>query len=75
MASSNFSRVIGPIVGGAFLQTIGMQAVYFLGTSLFIVASALAFSMLIIRKTPTDCDTNSQPAAAILTYVAASNTS
>ncbi len=53
MASSNFSRVIGPIVGGAFLQTIGMQAVYFLGTSLFIVASALAFSMLIIRKTPT----------------------
>ncbi len=53
MASSNFSRVIGPIVGGAFLQEIGMQAVYFLGTGLFIVASGLAFSMLIIRKTPT----------------------
>ena len=52
MASSNFSRVIGPIVGGAFLQTIGMQAVYFLGTTLFVVASALAFSMLVIRKTP-----------------------
>ena len=55
MASSNFSRVIGPIVGGAFLQTIGMQAVYFLGMSLFIVASTLAFSMLLVRKpiTPT----------------------
>ena len=53
MASSNFSRVIGPIVGGAFLQEIGMQAVYFLGTGLFIIASGLAFSMLIIRKTPT----------------------
>ena len=47
MASSNFSRVIGPIVGGAFLQEIGMQAVYFLGTGLFIIASGLAFSMLI----------------------------
>ncbi len=53
MASSNFSRVIGPIVGGAFLQEIGMEAVYFLGTGLFIIASGLAFSMLIIRKTPT----------------------
>ncbi len=50
MASSNFSRVIGPIVGGLFLQTIGMQAVYFLGTTLFVVASALAFSMLIFSK-------------------------
>ncbi len=50
MASSNFSRVIGPLVGGAFLQEIGMQAVYFLGTGLFVVASSLAFSMLIIRK-------------------------
>ena len=50
MASSNFSRVIGPIVGGAFLQTIGMHAVYFLGTTLFVVASALAFSMLIVHK-------------------------
>ena len=53
MASSNFSRVIGPLVGGAFLQEIGMQAVYFLGTALFVVASSLAFSMLIIRKPPT----------------------
>ncbi len=53
MASSNFSRVIGPLVGGAFLQEIGMQAVYFLGTGLFVVASALAFSMLIIRKPTT----------------------
>ena len=52
MASSNFSRVIGPLVGGAFLQEIGMQAVYFLGTALFVVASSLAFSMLIMRKAP-----------------------
>ncbi len=50
MASSNFSRVIGPIVGGAFLQSIGMQAVYFLGTALFVIASALAFSMLITHS-------------------------
>ncbi len=53
MASSNFSRVIGPLVGGAFLQGIGMQAVYFLGTGLFVIASSLAFSMLIVRKPPT----------------------
>ena len=53
MASSNFSRVIGPLVGGAFLQEIGMQAVYLLGTGLFVIASSLAFSMLIIRKPPT----------------------
>ncbi len=53
MASSNFSRVIGPLVGGAFLQEIGMQAVYFLGSALFIVAASLATSMLIIRKPPT----------------------
>ena len=53
MASSNFSRVIGPLVGGAFFQEIGMQAVYFLGSGLFVIASALAFSMIIIRKQPT----------------------
>ena len=35
MASSNFARVIGPLVGGVFLQTIGMQGVYFLGSALF----------------------------------------
>ena len=53
MASSNFSRIIGPLVGGVFLQGIGMQAVYFLGCGLFVIASSLAFSMLIIRKPPT----------------------
>ena len=53
MASSNFSRVIGPLVGGVFLQGVGMQAVYFLGCGLFVIASSLAFSMLIIRKPPT----------------------
>ena len=54
MASSNFSRVIGPLVGGAFLQEIGMQAVYFLGSGLFVIASALAFSMLFVRKPTTN---------------------
>ncbi len=53
MASSNFSRVIGPLVGGAFLQQIGMQAVYFLGCGLFLIASMVAVSMLIIRTPPT----------------------
>ncbi len=56
MASSNFSRVIGPIAGGAFLQSIGMEAVYFLGCGLFIIASLLAASMLIIRKPPTSAE-------------------
>ena len=53
MASSNFSRVIGPLVGGAFLQQIGMQAVYFLGCGLFLFASMVAVSMLVVRKPPT----------------------
>ncbi len=45
MASSNFSRVIGPVVGGAFLQEIGMEAVYALGAVLFLGATALAFTV------------------------------
>ena len=63
MASSNFSRVIGPLVGGAFLQVIGMQAVYFLGTGLFVVASSLAFSMLIIHK-PSTPETRTSPTSS-----------
>ncbi len=49
MASSNFSRVIGPLAGGAFLQEIGMQAVYLLGAVLFLTASLLA---LTVRTAP-----------------------
>ena len=47
MASSNFSRVIGPLVGGAFLQQIGMEAVYILGAVLFATASAVAITIRI----------------------------
>jgi MFS family permease len=45
MASSNFSRVIGPLGAGAFLATLGVQAAYFTGAILFSVGSLLAFSL------------------------------
>ena len=47
MASSNFSRVIGPLVGGTFLQQIGMEAVYLLGAAMFATATSLAFTVRI----------------------------
>ncbi len=51
MASSNFSRVFGPLIGGAFLQSIGMEAVYFMGSSLFVFASSMAFWMVLKSQT------------------------
>lgn len=45
MASGNFARVIGPLGAGAFLATLGVQAVYFTGTILFALGSLLAFSL------------------------------
>jgi MFS family permease len=45
MASSNFSRVIGPLGAGAFLATLGLQAAYFTGAILFAFGSLLAFSL------------------------------
>jgi len=55
MASSNFSRVIGPLGGGAFLATLGIQAAYFTGAILFSLGSLLAFSLPhvapLVRKT------------------------
>jgi len=45
MATSNFSRVIGPLGAGAFLATIGVQAAYFSGAVLFGMGAILAFSM------------------------------
>jgi MFS family permease len=45
MATSNFSRVIGPIGAGAFLATLGVQAAYFTGAVLFAIGSLLAFSL------------------------------
>mgnify|MGYP001164128452 CR=1 FL=1 len=45
MASSNFSRVIGPLGAGAFLATLGIQAAYFTGAILFAFGSLLAFSL------------------------------
>ncbi len=45
MATSNFSRVIGPLGAGAFLATLGVQAAYFTGAILFAVGSLLAFSL------------------------------
>ena len=45
MATSNFSRVIGPLGAGAFLATIGVQAAYFSGAVLFGMGAILVFSM------------------------------
>tara|TARA_B100000809_G_C15129668_1_gene527809 strand:- start:580 stop:1728 length:1149 start_codon:yes stop_codon:yes gene_type:complete len=45
MATSNFSRVIGPLGAGAFLATLGLQAAYFSGAVLFGMGAILAFSM------------------------------
>ena len=47
MASGNFARVFGPLVGGVFIQNIGMQGVYFLGSAMFGTASLIAISMLL----------------------------
>lgn len=46
MASGNFARIFGPLVGGVFIQAIGMQGVYFLGSAMFGMATLIATSML-----------------------------
>ena len=45
MASSNFSRVVGPLGAGAFLATLGVEAAYVTGAVLFAIGSILAFSL------------------------------
>ncbi len=45
MASSNFSRVIGPLGAGAFLATLGIEAAYITGAILFAIGSTLAFTL------------------------------
>lgn len=45
MASSNFSRVIGPLGAGAFLESFGVEFAYLTGAILFALASILAFSL------------------------------
>jgi len=45
MASSNFSRVIGPLGAGAFLESFGVEFAYLTGAILFALASTLAFSL------------------------------
>lgn len=52
MASGNFARIFGPLVGGVFIQAIGMQGVYFLGAAMFGIASLIAISMLLGRTDP-----------------------
>jgi MFS family permease len=52
MASSNFSRVIGPLGAGAFLATLGIQAAYFTGAILFAFGSLLAFSLPHVAPLP-----------------------
>lgn len=52
MASSNFSRVIGPLGAGAFLATLGIQAAYFTGAILFAFGSLLAFTLPHVAPLP-----------------------
>ncbi|HJP28642.1 MAG TPA: MFS transporter [Dehalococcoidia bacterium] len=56
MASSNFSRVIGPLSAGAFLATSGVETAYVTGAILFGVGSLLAFSMPYVAPTPRSSD-------------------
>jgi len=51
MASSNFSRVIGPLGAGAFLATLGVEAAYMTGAILFAIGSLLAFSLPHVEST------------------------
>ena len=51
MASSNFSRVIGPLGAGAFLASFGVEAAYLTGTVLFGIGSVLAFSLPHVEST------------------------
>jgi len=51
MASSNFSRVIGPLGAGAFLATLGVEAAYVTGAILFGVGSVIAFSLPYVPPT------------------------
>ena len=46
MATSNFSRVLGPLAAGAFLATVGMAGAYLTGLALFIVCMAMAFTLV-----------------------------
>ncbi len=45
LATSNFMRIPGPFLGGFLLDYVGMDAVYALGATLFIVAAIVAVSL------------------------------
>jgi MFS family permease len=45
MASGNFTRIPGPLIAGAFLATLGIQAAYILGSVLFAAAALIALSL------------------------------
>ena len=45
MASSNFTRIPGPLLAGAILATVGIEAVYIMGSALFGVAALIALSL------------------------------
>lgn len=61
MASSNFSRVIGPLVGGTFLQQIGMEAVYLLGATMFASATVVASTISVRARGATPGSSRSAP--------------
>lgn len=45
LASSNFTRIPGPLIAGAFLATLGIQAAYIMGSVLFITGALVALSL------------------------------
>lgn len=46
MATSSFTRIPGPLLGGVFLAVAGgMSVVYFLGSALFLASSIVAFTL------------------------------
>ena len=45
MATSNFSRMLGPLAAGGFLATIGIQGAYMAGVVLFVFAFLMAATL------------------------------
>ena len=45
MATSNFSRMLGPLAAGGFLATIGIQGAYIAGVAIFVFAFLMAATL------------------------------
>ena len=45
LATNSFTRIPGPLLGGLFLASVGMGAVYFMGAALFLASSIIALTL------------------------------